>query len=700
MLQPKFQAARFPFTPANHGCMKYADMHVQSSSATHLRKKKSTALSAHLILFGWPAFRALSLLTDETTTCRHLELNEQSKHNFAMDPLSAFALAGTVYTFIDAGITVTKFAKELSEFWKSSRETMESVGHLTVTTQNLQALSSELRNVDEPLYMKTIAAECAALCQELSGLLDKLRVKDKKSKTQHFSVMVSAYRRKDKISSIEDRLGKLRAQMTLDLLRSLSHGQSDIKKMLDEMQLDIRKLSTTHSESFRKRRSELLDLLQAYEKDRPQDHSAIINELRNFQSEVFHEKIQNQILQTLRFDGMYSREDNTSEATEGTFRWLLIKNRRFEKRYVRNNKTRDKMQATREAFLAWLESGEGIFHVCGKAGSGKSTLMKLICTNSRTRGGLNVWAGDETLLHASFFFFAPGEKEAKSLTGLYRCVLFTILNEHRDLMSKVYPDEFLYDRQVSPRFLDLKFLDLIRPQRLEKAVQSLIEIAAAGAYKMCIFIDGLDEYEGSFTDYWQFADRLLGWADQSSGRVKFCVSSRPEVQFVKTFGSKNETSMRQIHLQEFTSGDIEKHCHDQFAKSSWFKNSDTVSNYDKFVEHIVERAEGVFLWAVLVTKVLLYETRKDGFERDLWSRLEEIPDDINDLYRTLFNSMTETQKRKCNLILLTVLTNPFREPLNARSLNFIYDEEDLDQALLKQRDADHSIDHERQKGLG
>lgn len=138
-----------------------------------------------------------------------------------MDPLSAFALAGTVYTFIDAGITVTQFAKELSEFWKSSRDTAERVGHLTITTQNLEALSCELRIVDEPLYMKTIAAECATLCQELSGLLEKLRVKDKKSKTQHFSVMVSAYRRKDKISSIEDRLGKLRAQMTLDLLRSL-----------------------------------------------------------------------------------------------------------------------------------------------------------------------------------------------------------------------------------------------------------------------------------------------------------------------------------------------------------------------------------------------------------------------------------------------------------------------------------------------
>lgn len=436
----------------------------------------------------------------------------------------------------------------------------------------------------------------------------------------------------------------------------------------------------------------MLDLLQTCEKNRQQDHSAIIDKLREFQSEVSQEQVQNRILQTLRFDGMYSREDNTSEASEGTFRWLLIKDESFEERYVRDNRVIDKMQATREAFLAWLESGGGVFHVCGKAGSGKSTLMKLICTDSKTRDGLKAWAGDETLLHASFFFFAPSEKEAKSLTGLYRCVLFTILNEHRDLMSKVYPEEFRNDYQSSPQFLDL-----IRPQRLEKAVQSLIDAVVTGAYKMCIFIDGLDEYEGSFTDYWELADRLLDWANQSSGRVKFCVSSRPEVQFVKAFGSRDASCIRQIHLHEFTTGDIEKHCHDQFANSTWFTGSDMVPNYGKFIDQIVSRAEGVFLWAVLVTKVLLHETRKDGFERDLWRRLEEIPDDINALYDRLFDSMGEEQERKCNLILLTILTNPFQDPIHARSLNFIYDEVDLDQALLQQQEGDQDADQKRQE---
>ncbi|ETS88251.1 hypothetical protein PFICI_02079 [Pestalotiopsis fici W106-1] len=601
-----------------------------------------------------------------------------------MDPLSAFALAGTVYTFIDAGITATKFAKELSGFWKSSRDTVKSLEHLTITTQNLEELSSKLRHANGPRYMMSIATECTTSCQELLDLLDKLKVKDKGSKTEHLLAMLSAYRKKDEISLIEDKLGKLRAQMTLDLLRALNDGQSDIKGKLDEIQNDIVKLSETRHGSFRARRAGLLDLLQAYKQNQDQDHSAIINELRNFGSEVYHERVFNSILKTLRFDSMYLREDNTSEAGEGTFRWLFDKQERFKATNPRsNNMPPQKFQETRDAFMMWLESGEGVFHICGKAGSGKSTLMKLICNDKQTRNALNAWAEGDTLLWANFFFFAPGEKEVKSLEGLYRFVLFTILNEHRHLIRKIYPDEFpeefkefRHDRQLA-----YELADLVRPPKLREAFQSLIDVTVADKHKMCIFIDGLDEYEGSYTDYWQLADNLRNWAHQSCARVKFCVSSRPEVQFESTFSSKNAPTIRQIHLHEFTSGDIEKYCRDQFTKTS---NSKMIPNYDNFIDHIVTKAQGVFLWAVLVTKELLFETRITHSAKDLWRKLDELPDELHELYQKLFDSMGEAQRRRCCRILLTVLTNPFKDPINAQSLNWIYDEEDLDQALLRQ----------------
>jgi hypothetical protein len=47
----------------------------------------------------------------------------------------------------------------------------------------------------------------------------------------------------------------------------------------------------------------------------------------------------------------------------------------------------------REKLLSWLSEGEGIFHISGKLGSGKSTLMKFLCTRRGTKMELRKWAG-------------------------------------------------------------------------------------------------------------------------------------------------------------------------------------------------------------------------------------------------------------------------------------------------------------------
>lgn len=44
--------------------------------------------------------------------------------------------------------------------------------------------------------------------------------------------------------------------------------------------------------------------------------------------------------------------------------------------------------SARELFREWLSSGEGIFHFSAKLGAGKSTLMKLICSNEHVKSML------------------------------------------------------------------------------------------------------------------------------------------------------------------------------------------------------------------------------------------------------------------------------------------------------------------------
>lgn len=65
-----------------------------------------------------------------------------------------------------------------------------------------------------------------------------------------------------------------------------------------------------------------------------------------------------------------------------------------EKQHQKDNQSdKDDASAQREKWTNWLSSGNGIFHIAGKLGSGKSTLMKFLCNHPQTKVALQKWAG-------------------------------------------------------------------------------------------------------------------------------------------------------------------------------------------------------------------------------------------------------------------------------------------------------------------
>lgn len=82
---------------------------------------------------------------------------------------------------------------------------------------------------------------------------------------------------------------------------------------------------------------------------------------------------------------MHSRFDAVDTAHYKTFEWIFEDTPRTE--------ANERDLSDRESFIQWLSSGKGIFHVSGKLGSGKSTLMKFLCDDHRTEAELQKWAG-------------------------------------------------------------------------------------------------------------------------------------------------------------------------------------------------------------------------------------------------------------------------------------------------------------------
>lgn len=94
---------------------------------------------------------------------------------------------------------------------------------------------------------------------------------------------------------------------------------------------------------------------------------------------ALNEVAQDRILRGIKagFEDMHYRYQSIDRPFGDTFEWIFDLGGR---------------SAEAAKFTKWLSSGDGIFHICGKLGSGKSTLMKKLCGHNRTRAELKKWA--------------------------------------------------------------------------------------------------------------------------------------------------------------------------------------------------------------------------------------------------------------------------------------------------------------------
>jgi hypothetical protein len=122
------------------------------------------------------------------------------------------------------------------------------------------------------------------------------------------------------------------------------------------------------------------------------------------------------ILNSLRFSEMPARHIEIPPAYAQTNRWIL--------------------EEGNSLFRAWLMGGSGVFWINGKAGSGKSTLMKFLVDSKLTQVLLEDWGGfsqdtpneekNRRLMVASHFFWKSGYPMQKSMMGLMQCLLYRI----------------------------------------------------------------------------------------------------------------------------------------------------------------------------------------------------------------------------------------------------------------------------------
>lgn len=337
----------------------------------------------------------------------------------------------------------------------------------------------------------------------------------------------------------------------------------------------------------------------------------LLPKLRDMTTSISQE---NCILQRLKFSTIYTREDSIQDATNGTFAWIVQKDggeteRQLESNllFSRNYDEGNIREKTRKPFLTWLNSGHHIFHISGKAGAGKSTMMKFLGQSPRVRGELQLWAGNKPLIFALFYFCVSGDNFQRSLEGLYRGLLFETFQQYPGLLPRAFSEignDLKSDAPQSP----------FRFNEVEAAFIRLIKDISL-THRTCFLVDGLDEFEGDEVDHWRMARNIQSWTN--SENVKFCVSSRPYVPFLHSFGAHKDT---QIHIHHLTRGDIRRFSLSMFETDP---NFDRINHsYKHLSNEVGTMSNGVFLWARLVVRSLLkgvgYRVTQEELKRKLY----------------------------------------------------------------------------------
>lgn len=321
------------------------------------------------------------------------------------------------------------------------------------------------------------------------------------------------------------------------------------------------------------------------------------------------DRLRRSILKSLYYLELRDRHNRISDAYEKTFQWIYGDPYPGEKSWTH--------------FVQWLESDENLYWITGKAGSGKSTLMKYLFNDTRTLEHLNIWASGRPLLVAAFFFWDSGTDLQKSHDGLFRSLLFQLLTESPELIPHLLPERWdvfqLFGEDETPW----------NSSELRRAFERLAGTDMLDA-KYCLIIDGLDEFDGDNSNLINFLK------DISSTRVKVCVSSRPWNVFRDALSHQPN-----LMLQHLTYPDIKFYIDSAFINHTGFAElQQREPQYaGQLLEAIARKASGVFLWVHLVVRSLLAGLLNSDRVSDLQRRLDYLPPDLESLYEKMLKSL-------------------------------------------------------------
>ncbi|KAI4710614.1 hypothetical protein J4E89_004202 [Alternaria sp. Ai002NY15] len=611
-----------------------------------------------------------------------------------MDPISAVSIATSIVTFIDFTVKVVLLGHDVYQ-----EGTTIGVSEIEHRAQELKSWVNGLRAPisgrkdslkDEYEALDRIIAGCSEVGTEIIKYLEDLIPRaNKRSAWKSFHIALRTILKKEHIEGLVSRLEGYQQDLSLRLLALLNAKtdahSSEVTQRLENLETASKRivqiLTFTQSssgssasprdltgdpetKSENTRREKVLRVILGLEDGTTlsvadqnlaiagREDSAPGNSIERvitFRDQSNTEPVETvpneqfsplatKVLVALNYRGLQSRFSDTAIAHHDTYEWIF------------KAPEQDRPWSN---FTEWLSSENSLYWISGKAGSGKSTLMKYICSNPKTTQLLESWRDGLTLLQARFFFWAAGHTLQSSHEGLLRGLLYTLLAQCPWLIPSVFPE--VCTEIVAGRELDL----LWTIPELVQALNLLVENSEG--LRICLFVDGLDEYAGDHCELIRIFETL-----SSHDNLKLVLSSRPLVEFNDAFHN-----IPQLRLQDLTYQDMMKFVSDRLDHSRGLREMEELDPELRsiLVRGLCDKSAGVFLWVVLSLHSILAGLQNGETASTLQRKLDLLPPDLHEMYKRMFSSPA-TQKSTARMILVMLRSKevPSSEPMSLLQL--------------------------------
>ncbi|OAA79332.1 hypothetical protein LEL_02818 [Akanthomyces lecanii RCEF 1005] len=204
-------------------------------------------------------------------------------------------------------------------------------------------------------------------------------------------------------------------------------------------------------------------------------YSNISMTLQTMRTAESSKKDRERLSESLRYPSMDSRRNQIEDPQEETFKWIF--------KSPSHNQYRDSNVRWSD-FPNWLRASNSPmpYWITGKAGSGKSTLMRYLATHERTYDMLSIKGTKITIL--SHYMWAAGDPLQRSVVG-FLCSLLHQLLWDCDALGSLVLSHFKDARRK-------RVVSDWSRKDLEAVLNFLFSISRES---FCLFLDGVDEAE-------------------------------------------------------------------------------------------------------------------------------------------------------------------------------------------------------------